>query len=91
MNMMSPISWTLFHKCNNTAKIYTDFFKKYAKTQSKQTIADHSVIFYASIKQLLQLGTIDLSEFLDPDGVGEDVGCEIFQQTLPGRQLACLW
>lgn len=28
------------------------------------------------------MGSIDLSEFLDPDGVGEDVGCEIFQQTL---------
>jgi hypothetical protein len=82
MNLMSPIGWTLFHKCYNTAKIYTDFFKKFAKIQSKEVMAQHSVIFYSSIKQLLQLGSVDLSEFLDPDGVGEDIGCELFQQTL---------
>jgi len=78
MNLLSPLGWALFHKCYNTGKIYTDFFKQFAKTQSKEVIADHSVIFYSSIKQLLQLGSIDLSEFLDPDGVGEDVGCELF-------------
>ena len=82
MNLMSPIGWALHHKCYNTVKLYVDYFREFSKFAGKEVIGDHSVIFYSCVKQLIQLGTLELAEFLDPDGVGEDVGCELFQQTL---------
>ena len=83
MNLMSPITLALHNKCHNVAKLYTVFFKDFsAKSDNKAMIRDHAPIFYGAIKQLIEIGIVDLEEFLNPDGVGEDVGCELFQQTL---------
>ena len=87
MNLMSPIGWALYHKCHNTVKLYVDYFRNLSRISSREEIGDHSVIFYSCIKQLLELGSIELAEFLDPDGVGEDIGCELFQQTLKDSYL----
>ena len=53
----------------------------------KAMIRNLAPIFYGSVKQLIQLQIIDLEEFLNPDGVGEDIGCELFQQTLTQKFL----
>jgi hypothetical protein len=83
MNMMSPITWALYRHCHNSAKHYVKFFKKYSGISDEEahveTIRDHAPIFYGAVKHLLEIGIIDLEEFLNPDGVGADVGCELFQ------------
>ena len=48
---MSPITWAMHFKCHNVAKQYAVFFKEFAaKTDNKDMIRDHSVIFYGAIK-----------------------------------------
>lgn len=83
MNMMSPITWALYRHCHNTAKHYVKFFKSYSGLSDDEahveTIREHAPIFYGAVKHLLEIGIIDLEEFLNPDGVGADVGCELFQ------------
>jgi hypothetical protein len=50
-------------------------------------IRDHAPIFYGAVNKLIAYGVINLEEFLNPDGVGEDYGCELFQQTLTHKYL----
>ena len=82
MNLMSPISWA-FHMQNiNSMKLYIKFLKIFSQNTEKEVLRDHAPIFYGFIKQIISLGVIDLEDFLNPDGVGEDRGCELFQQTM---------
>jgi len=83
MNLMSPITRAVDEKCYNTVKLLVKFLKDFVTASNdKELIRDHAPIFYGAVKQLIHLQLIDLEEFLNPDGVGEDVGCELFQQTL---------
>ena len=53
MNLMSPLGWALYHKRHNTVIQYIEFFKDMAKILPREAMADHAVIFYSSIKQLI--------------------------------------
>ena len=83
MELMSPITRAVDGRCYNTVKLFVKFLKDFALgSNDKALIRDHAPIFYGAVKQLIHLQIIDLEEFLNPGGVGEDVGCELFQQTL---------
>ena len=88
MNAISPITRAVDEKCYNTVKRYVKFLKEFAaKSGDKAALRNLAPIFYGCVKQLIQLQIIDLEEFLNPDGVGEDIGCELFQQTLTQKFL----
>lgn len=79
MNLMSPITWAFYNKAYNTGKVYVQFLKEFSKIcGDKNVIRDHAPIFYGAVNKLISYGVINLEEFLNPDGVGEDFGCELF-------------
>lgn len=82
MDMVSPLSQALNNTCHNTAKLYINFLRQFADQHEKSVARDHSVVFYACCKQVIQVGIFDLEQLLNPDGVGDDRACEMFQQTL---------
>ena len=90
MNMMSSLGWALYRKRHRAATQYIEFFSEMAAAASQQTMASHSVIFYSSIKQLIQLGTMNLGDFLDKDVDMLGYGNELFNQTLHFKFLPCL-
>ena len=79
MDMVSPVSQALNNTCHNTAKVYIDYLREFADTHDKAVVRDHSTVFYACCKQVIQVGIFDLEQLLNPDGVGEDAACELFQ------------
>lgn len=82
MNLMSPLSWSTYFSCFNATKQLMKFLKFYCQSISAERAADHVAIFQGAIKQLLEHGVIDLDEFLNPGGVRDDRGCQMFQQSL---------
>ena len=78
MNLMSPITWAYDMQNVNTIKQYIKFWRLFCQNSDKEIIRDHAPIFYGCVTQIIKLGVIDLEEMLNPDGVGEDRGCELF-------------
>jgi hypothetical protein len=79
MNLMSPITWSIAFSCHKSAKLYTKCLKDFAMSSNdKELVRDHAPIFYGAVKHLIKVQVINLEEFLNPDGVGDDVGCEYF-------------
>jgi hypothetical protein len=83
MNMLSSVGWSLHLNFTNRVKYYVKLLKFMASQfLRKDQSAGYQVIFYSSVYQLIRLGIIDLEEFLNPDGVGADIGCEMYQKSM---------
>jgi hypothetical protein len=90
MNMMSPVSWALSFGYLEAVKKLIESFKIFASISEKEFVQQHAPIFYSFVKQVLDLGLINLDEFLNPTQTNSHEGLQLFEMTLSESYLpAC--